>query len=184
MKSADKIWNVRYTACRLRLLDNLVWFPLPFFIPFGLVLFLTVHVLSGSNVRLGHPVEVLTLQSDLVTVPTIWFSVIPRGESLVVTTSERTRFTWNLADPEPARVAAFSKYLRDAGIRQVEDAAIALKARPEALTAYIALDQKLTYHHVVPILSALAEAGIYRYEFETRLPPVNSKHVTTALWQN
>ncbi len=184
MANQHKTWNVRYTECRLRLLECVIWFPLPFLIPFALVLFLTVHVLSGANMRLGHAVDVLTLATTKQTVPTIWFSVVARGGSLVVSTADRSRFSWNLLDPEPARVAAFAKYLRQSGIKQVEDAAIALQARPEALTAYIALDQNLTYHHFIPILTALSQAGISRYEFETRLPAQHSKHTTAALWRN
>lgn len=172
MARRPKRWAERASAVRDRLDENLNWFPMPFFIAFGLVLVLTGHILFGTNPRAGNPANIISFPSEPRKDSAIWLSVTPIDDQIVVTTSDRKVFKWKQQVRTSAELQPFVQYLKQRVAGEIEAAALAKQGLRKQVTTVIAADQRLKYLHVRPIVYALAEAGISLYAFETQNPVV------------
>lgn len=167
---ANLIWNSRIEATIERLREPIKWFPLPIMITSGLCLFLTAHILSGANPRAGHPANVMTFPAQPGRDSAIWMSVAPVGDEIVVTTADRQIFRWPQSTMDMPELGALVRHLKSIIANELEAAALAKRALKSQSTALIAADQNLAFHHIRPIISALSQAGISRYAFETLTP--------------
>lgn len=163
-------WAKAILGTKDRLREPLVWLPFPALISIGIVLILTAYILSGTNPRLGHPASVITLPSAPHRDGSIWFSITPIGDEVVVTTGDRQVFRWPLDVGDLSALKPFGEYLKQVVAHEIESAALSHKAYEHQTTAVIAVDQTLKFRHIRPVLYALADAGIARYGFETQSP--------------
>jgi hypothetical protein len=170
MMRANLIWNSRIEAMIERLREPLLWFPLPIMITSGLCIYLTAHILSGTNPRAGHPANVMTFPAKSGRDSAIWISVAPIGDDIVVTTADRKLFKWPQSIANMPDIDPLVRHLRGIIANELEAAALAKRALKSQSTALIAADQNLAFHHMRPIISALSQAGISRYAFETLTP--------------
>lgn len=164
------IWNSRVNAAMERLREPLQWFPFPILLASGLCLFLTAHILSGTNPRAGHPANVMTYPASSGRDSAIWLSVAPIGSEIIVTTADRQIFRWSQDSQTLPNLEPMVRHIRRTIANEIESAALAKKALKSQTTAIIAADQNLAFYHFRPIISALSQAGISRYAFETLTP--------------
>jgi len=169
------IWNSRITAVKERLREPLQWLPLPVLITSGLTLFLTAHILSGANPRVGHPANVMTYPAPSGRDSAIWLSVAPMGREIIVTTSDRQIFRWDQNGSIMTNIDPLVRHIRQIIANEIESAALAKRALKSQSTAIIAADQNLAFYHIRPLISALSQAGISRYAFETLNPEQHSR---------
>ena len=164
------IWHERVKQVSIRLNEPLRWFPLPVMIPVCLVMLLTAHIISGSNPRAGHPANILSLPADSGMDSSIWLSVSPLNDEILVTTADRRIFRWSQFHPQNKDVDPLVTYLKKNIYEEIKSAALTKRALKGQTLAIIAADQRLTFLHIRPIISALAQSGISRYAFETLNP--------------
>jgi hypothetical protein len=164
------IWDERVRQMNIRLSEPLKWFPLPILIPVCLVMLLTAHIISGSNPRAGHPANILSLPTDAGMDSSIWLSVSPLNDEILVTTADRKIFRWSQLHPQNKDIDPLVKYLKQNIHEEIKSAALTKRALKGQTLAIIAADQRLTFLHIRPIISALAQSGISRYAFETLNP--------------
>lgn len=167
--NTNQSWVEAILGLKERLQDPILWFPFPALIAFGLVIILRGHLLTGLNPRLGARVDVIQYPAKNLPDGGIWLGVFQDGKKVLVVTSDRHRFSWpidsqNLKDTEP-----LIKYLQNRVKKEAYSTAIKLESNITRTTAVLAVDQKLKYIHLRPIIYALAEARIAKYGFETRM---------------
>jgi hypothetical protein len=159
-----------------RLREPLHWFPYPFFLPFALILVFTAHIFFAINPRMGNPADILTFPAETHKDGPFWLSVTPIGDDVVVTTGDRKVFRWSQNVRSVADLHDLTEYLK----KRVEDELLAVglvgKASKSQTSAVLAVDQRLKYLHIRPIIYALAEAKITHYSFETNNPVLATVH--------
>lgn len=161
------IWEERIQSVKERLKEPLDWFPYPILLTSGLVLILTAHIVSALNPRAGHRANVMALPSSPSKSSAIWLSISPSDNQLIITTAERRVFRWRLDQPQNRDLDALVQHLKATVAQEIESAALSKKASNSQTLAVLAADQRLTFLHIRPVISALAQAGITRYAFET-----------------
>ncbi len=165
----NQVWVTILQRTRERLTEPLLWFPFPALIAFGLVIVLRGQLLTGFNYRLGTRADVVHYNAETLSAPGIWISIYQDHDNLVLVTDDHNRFEWPLGAKDMKALKPFINYLR----KRTEEAAfkmsLALEVEKNRTRAVLAVDQKLKYIHIRPILFALAEAKISNYGFETRV---------------
>jgi hypothetical protein len=172
---ANLIWNSRVIAVKERLQEPVQWLPFPILIASGLCLFLTAHILSGANPRAGHPANVMTFPAKSGRDSAIWLSVAPIDGEIIITTADRHIFRWPQNQQNMPNIDPMVRHLRSMIENEIESAALAKRALKSQTIAIIAADQNLAFYHMRPIISALSQAGISRYAFETLNPDQTSR---------
>lgn len=162
-------WVDTINAVKERLNEPILWFPFPALIAFGLVIILRGHLLTGLNPRLGARVDVLQFKATQLQDGGIWFGIYPEGEKIVVVSSDRRRFSWSIHSQDMKELAPLIAYLKSRVQKEAYSTAFKMESNLTRTTAVLAVDQKLKYIHLRPMIYALAEAKIARYGFETRM---------------
>lgn len=184
--TSKKIWVERIESLQERLKQPLGWYPYSFFISFGLVAIFTGQVVTKLNPRLGHPVQLMTFDAPEEREGSIWLSVSFQDEmdggKIVVTTSERKVFTWNNMNRgseavfhDPGYLELIT-YLKNRVKEEITSVGLSMRYLPEKTLVVLAVDQRLQYKHIRPLLYAFGEAQKNRYAFETHLPLKDQIH--------
>ncbi|MES2744866.1 MAG: hypothetical protein V4655_05540, partial [Bdellovibrionota bacterium] len=106
--------------------------------------------------------------------PGIWMSVTQNNNKLLIITDDHQRFTIPVLAPDLDAMRPFIKYL-DERVREIAfKTTLDMEVDRDRIRAVLAIDQKLKYFHVRPLLYALAEAKISHYGFETRMTNLSS----------
>ncbi|MBC7661741.1 MAG: hypothetical protein H7249_18765 [Chitinophagaceae bacterium] len=163
------LWLDLIRRTRERLSEPLLWFPFPALIAFGLVIVLRGQLLSGFNHRLGTQADVVHLMATPLDNTGIWISVYQDKDQLVVVTDDHSRFSWPLGTRDMKDLKPFIAYLNKRTEATAFKTTLALETEKNRTRAVLAVDQKLKYIHIRPILFALVEAKISNYGFETRM---------------
>jgi hypothetical protein len=163
-------WDELIEAKKQRLRAGGGWFPYPLLLSFVLVILFTSHAVFGTAPRLGNPANLLTFQGEPFKMGTIWFSVTPIDDEIVVTTEDRKVFRWSQHVRKLDEIKPFTDYLVAKSREAVLSSTLAKDGLKRSTKAVIAADQRLKYLHFRPILYALAAAKITKYGFETRTP--------------
>ncbi len=156
-------------ALKERLHEPILWFPFPALIAFGLVIILRGHLLTGLNPRLGARVDVVQYKAPLLQDGGIWLGVYQEADQVVVVTSDRQRFKWSLTSQDMRELKPLVRYLESRVRKEAYSTAIKMESNLTRTTAVLAVDQKLKFNHLRPVIYALAEARISKYGFETRM---------------
>jgi hypothetical protein len=165
----NQSWVEALMGLKERLQEPILWFPFPALIAFGLVIILRGHLLTGLNPRLGARVDVIQYDAKNLPDGGIWLGVFQDGKQVLVVTSDRRRFTWPIDSTNMKDVEPLVSYLRNRVKKEAYSTAIKLESNLTRTTAVLAVDQKLKYIHLRPVIYALAEARIAKYGFETRV---------------
>lgn len=163
------LWHDRVANMRERLSEPLLWFPFPALIAFGLIIVLRAHIFSGFNHRLGTEANVLELDAEPLRSPGIWMAVTQDNEKILIVTDDHQRFTFPLASPDLETLRPLIKYLNARAHQIAFKSTLDLQVDEDRIRAVLAVDQKLKFIHIRPLLYALAEAKISSYGFETRM---------------
>lgn len=163
------LWHEQVKNMRERLSEPLLWFPFPALIAFGLVIVLRGQLFAGFNHRLGTEANVVEMPAEPLRSPGIWLSITQRDNDILIITDDHKSFRVPLAAPNVEALQPLVHYL-DQRVRDIAfKSTLDLKVDQDRIRAVLAVDQKLRYIHVRPILYALAEAKISNYGFETKL---------------
>lgn len=162
-------WQEAIYALKERMHDPILWFPFPALIAFGLIIILRGHLLTGLNPRLGARVDVLEYAARPFQDGGIWLGVYPDLDKVVVVTSDRKKFSWPLESSSMEDMMPLINYLKERTKKEAYSTAIKLESNQTRTTAVLAVDQRLKYLHLRPVIYALAEAKIAKYGFETRM---------------
>jgi hypothetical protein len=162
-------WVQALIGLKERLQEPILWFPFPALIAFGLVIILRGHLLTGLNPRLGARVDVIQYDAQNLPDGGIWLGVFQDGQQVLVVTSDRRRFSWPIDSQNMKDIDPLVTYLKGRVKKEAYSTAIKLESNQTRTTAVLAVDQKLKYIHLRPVIYALAEARIAKYGFETRV---------------
>ena len=165
----NQSWVEALLGLKERLQEPVLWFPFPALIAFGLVIILRGHLLTGLNPRLGARVDVIQYDAKNLPDGGIWLGVFQDGKKVLVVTSDRRRFSWPIDSQNIKDVEPLVTYLQSRVKKEAYSTAIKLESNLTRTTAVLAVDQKLKYIHLRPVIYALAEARIAKYGFETRV---------------
>ncbi len=168
-RNASQRWVDALNALKERLNEPILWFPYPALVAFGLVIILRGHLLTGMNPRLGARVDVIQYSGQHLQDGGIWLGIYPENNQVVVVSSDRRRFSWPIQSQNLAELEPLIKYLKERVQKEAYSTAIKMESSLTRSTAVLAVDQKLKYIHLRPVIYALAEARIAKYGFETRL---------------
>jgi hypothetical protein len=168
-RSRHHTWVEALLSLKERLQEPVLWFPFPALVAFGLVIILRGHLLTGLNPRLGARVDVIQYDARNLPDGGIWLGVFQDGKQILVVTSDRRRFAWPIDSQDLKDITPLVKYLHNRVKKESYSTAIKLESNLTRTTAVLAVDQKLKYIHLRPIIYALAEARIAKYGFETRV---------------
>ncbi len=164
-----RTWVIAITKLRERLDEPIQWYPFPAMIGFMLVMILGGHLLTDLNPRLGARVDVLPLDTARNQDGSIWLGVYLQNKMIHVVTADRKKFSWSQDSSNTHHFASLVKYLKLKSIKEAKTTALKMESNINRSTAIIAVDQRLRYSHIKPIIFALAEAKISHYGFETRI---------------
>jgi hypothetical protein len=154
---------------RERLSEPLHWYPFPAMIGFTLVLILGGHLLTDLNPRLGARVDILPFDAPRHRDGGIWLGLYPKDDQLHIVTSDRQKFTWPLDSQQMSAVQPLVDYLNQKVQQEIYGTALKMESTVTRTTAVLAVDQRLRYFHIRPVIYALARARISQYGFETRI---------------
>ena len=143
------------------------WAMIPAFLSFILVLILIGHLLPSTNPRLGNLAKILPLVTAKQKDGSLWISIFPKDNDIVVLTSDRKKFIWPKHQPPTESLKPFQAYLGEKVQRESISAGLSLQTNLTRSSVVLAVDQRLKYAHILPIIYALAQAGISKYGFET-----------------
>lgn len=169
LKAGNQGWVEALLSLKERLQEPIFWFPFPALLAFGLVIILRGHLLTGLNPRLGARVDVIQYDAKTLQDGGIWLGIFQDGKEVLVVTSDRRRFSWPIDSQSLKDVGPLVAYLKSRVRKESYSTAIKLESNLTRTTAVLAVDQKLKYVHLRPIIYALAQARIAKYGFETRI---------------
>jgi hypothetical protein len=168
-QSKHQSWVEALMALKERLQEPVLWFPFPALIAFGLVIILRGHLLTGLNPRLGARVDVIQYNAKNLPDGGIWLGIFQDATHVQVVTSDRRKFSWPIHSQDLKDLDPLIKYLQGRVKKESYSTAIKIESNLTRTTAVLAVDQKLKYIHLRPVIYALAEARIANYGFETRM---------------
>ena len=167
--SLDRPWVLALTKMKERLEEPVQWYPFPAMIGFMLVMILGGHLLPDLNPRLGARVDVLPADAPRHQDGGIWLGVYKQNDSIMVVSSDRKKFKWPIASASINDIEPLVKYLKMRTQHESFSMALKMESSLTKTTTVVAVDQRLKYSHIKPIIFALASAKISRYGFETRI---------------
>jgi hypothetical protein len=140
------------------------------FIPFFSVTLLTLFVGFESSLRSSSRIEPFVHESAPASDHALWMSVGIRESGVRINTAAGETFQWSPDGPSKKDYEAFERHIISWSKRHVQNIVRSGQINSDTNMAVIAIDQKLTYHHIRPVIYALAAAGVSKYGFETKLP--------------
>ncbi len=165
----DKPHNRAVFSQLERLKENIWWFPFPALIAFGLVFILAGHLLTDLNPRLGSVTDPIQLNTKPFPDGAIWMAINVNADHITVTTADRKKFSWPALHTTMRDLEPFTSYLKKKKQEEIYKSVRLLENSAVRSRVVIAVDQNAKYIHIRPVIYALAEAGISKYGFETRI---------------
>jgi hypothetical protein len=152
-----------------RLKENIWWFPFPALIAFGLAILLIGHLLTDLNPRLGSVADPIQLNTKPFPDGSIWVSINIYENQVVATTYDKKKFSWSSHNTSMKDLEDFVAYLKKKTLEETYRSVRLLESSAVRSKVVIAVDQNAKYIHLRPVIYALADAGIAKYAFETRI---------------
>ena len=140
------------------------------FIPFFLVTILALFVGFETSDRFKSPIEPFEYEAAESRDHRLWMSVGLSNDLIIIKTSSGKIFKWPAIGPSDGDYESFENHLKTWTKSHLQSTILAGQLLPSTNTAAIAVDQRLTAHHIRPVIYALAAAGVSKYGFETKLP--------------
>jgi hypothetical protein len=140
------------------------------FIPFLFITILALYVAFETSDRFKSPIEALVYKADQTMDHKLWMSIGLQNKSIIIKTSGGHQFSWRSVGPSDDEYQQFEDHLKAWTKSNLQNTILEGQIRPSTNTAALAVDQRLTIHHIKPVIYALAAAGVTKYGFETRQP--------------
>ena len=138
-------------------------------IPFMAVAVLSLYTSFETAIRLYGVAQPLEHNSEPTGAYDVWLSIGSRQDQLIISSINGETFSWPLAGPTTAEIKPFVEFLHKSARHIVEHTILKGQFRAEDSLVALSVDQRLTYHHIRPVIYALADAGFSKYGFETRI---------------
>lgn len=138
-------------------------------VPFLAVTVLTIFTSLETATKLYGVAQPLEHPSAPSADQDVWLSVAAKDERIVVTTVTGDMFSWPIGGPSSKDLDGLNTYLKTRAEDLVKASVLRGQIHDKQNSVGLAVDQRLTYHHVRPIIYALADAGFSKYGFETRI---------------
>ncbi len=139
------------------------------FIPFMAVAVLTIYTGFETATRLYGVAQPLEHNSEPSNNYDLWLSIGPQQDKLVISSINGETFSWPLAGPSKDQVLPFNEFLKKTARHLVEGTVLKGQITADDSLVALSVDQRLTFHHIRPVIYALAAAGFSKYGFETRI---------------
>ena len=162
-------WQIAVINKISRLKQGHSWTLVPAFISLSFVTILIGHLLPSVNPRLGNMAKTIPFSATVQQDGSMWISIFPLKEDIVVITSDRKKFIWPKQKAPQEALLPFQEYLKEKVQHESLATGLSMQANLTRTSVVLAVDQRLKYAHILPIIYALARAGISRYGFETNL---------------
>jgi hypothetical protein len=156
-----------FDRMRDRLSTGIDWFPFPAFILFAVVLVIIGKALPGLNPKTGSRAQLLRYEASDPHRPSIPISISPLEDDLLVTTRNSVKFRIPAVNPTRQQLQPLADYLRAEASDRIVSLVILDRHFPSQTWAILSVDERLKFDHLRGIITALAEAGISSYSFET-----------------
>ncbi len=144
-------------------------FPYPAAISFVFTLVIAQYLCLNINNRVGSRADIIAFPSEIESEGSVWLSITHENQNIFVSTDDKKVFQWSIQTDSLVELQEFVAYLKKRRQERIYSAGLLNEAISNQLIVVLAIDQKLKYSHIRPILYALAEAGINQYAFETSL---------------
>lgn len=159
-----------FETTRARIRQPLQWFPLPALVVTGLAMVIGGHLLLELNPRVGVATEIFSFPADEGANPAIYITMRPDDESLIVTLNNQEEFRMPLKEVNAESLAGLNEQLKDQVQKRSIESGRAGLLDDQVSNVTLAVDQRLAYYHVRPIINSLAAVGVTEYGFETLVP--------------
>lgn len=159
-----------FNNLRLRLATPNPYTSIVILIPFLTAALLALFVGLETSSRYKSGIEPFYYPSSKSNDHKLWMSVGLINDRVMVRTSTDAQFSWSASGPTEDEYRSFEEHLRHWTKKHLKSVIVSGQLGADSNIAAIAIDQRLTFHHVRPIIYALAASGISRYGFETKLP--------------
>jgi hypothetical protein len=138
-------------------------------IPFVAAAVLAMFVSLETTTRLFEVGKPFVHDASLDDRYGLWLSIGSLDGELIITTADGEKMKWPLSGPSKDDLQNLSKMLNSKVEALVKS--VVLKGQLHSSDSLVALsvDQSLTFHHVRPIIYALAGVGVSRVGIETRV---------------
>jgi hypothetical protein len=150
-----------------RLKTPLDFYPFPVLIAVGMITLTMCYTFSVLNPRLESRAQVVKHKATGTRESSLWMSIYPENNQVYVRLSGQT-FALPSGGQGRNQLAEFIKFLKHKVHEQTVIAGLSLEIPVYRTEAILAVDETLQYHHIEPVIYALAEAKIRSYGFETR----------------
>lgn len=138
-------------------------------IPFMAVAILTIYISFETSTRLYGVAQPIEQNSQPMSGFGVWLSIGAREGKIVVTTINGQSFSWPLSGPSKKEIELLGNFLKETARRVVEQSVMKGQIKAQDTVVALSVDQRLNFHHIRPVLYALADAGFTKYGFETRI---------------
>ncbi|MGE0171592.1 MAG: hypothetical protein AB7T49_02355 [Oligoflexales bacterium] len=141
-------------------------FPLVSAISFGLFVLCCTYVLPSVTYKMYSMADRPVVAAKPTPEGPIYISLAPYKDKVVVTVNQKN-FHMNSEKATSKDMEQLVSFLKEKTREQMIKVGLELQIDPQRTEAVLAVDRRLKYIHVQPIIAALAQAKIYRYGFET-----------------
>lgn len=155
---------------RLRLATPNPYTAMVILIPFLTAALLALFVGLETSSRYKSGIEPFYYPASKSNDHKLWMSVGLKDGRVMIRTSTDSQFSWSASGPTEDEYRSFEEHMQNWTKNHLKSLIVAGQLSADSNTAAIAIDQRLTFHHVRPVIYALAASGISKYGFETKLP--------------
>lgn len=152
-----------------RMKFDLQFSPLVIFLPFLCTTILALFVAFESSARVKSRVQSFNYSADPAQDHMMWMSIGLAGDNIIIKTSNNHMFKWASAGPSVSEFKSFEDFMKTWAQDHLNKTVRRGQITVDTNVAALSVDQRLTFHHIRPVIYALATAGVSRYGFETRL---------------
>lgn len=165
----NPVLRERFQIFRKRLQTAPVWAALPPLISAVLII-LNIDVLSSLNPRHGQRAILSELPAEDPPGGGIRLTIHSDDEKVFIRTGTRQQFVYAKDDVLAGHVPELDAFLLDRTKDLARNAMLSLEYDPRFSYVTLAVDERLSYGLVKPIIRALAKAKLTKYGFEIRRP--------------
>lgn len=163
-------WTAAFERFQDRASEPMSWFPFPALVSFVLALLLSTHMMFALNQRLGNSAHLLELDGTPSPEGAIWLAITreEKDHTVWITTPEHQIFHWPAGTKDPQSAAGLIRYLEHKVVNITHSTALLQANKPSERLVVLAVDKRLAYADIKPIIYALSVVGISNYAFEVR----------------
>ncbi len=152
------------------------WFPFPALIVTAVVMIIVAKSMPGINPKTGHRAQLLKYEPAESSLNSIFISVRMVDDMLLITSGSNQKFLIPAINPTKDQLRDLSEYLRNEASHRITSLVLLDRHISEQTSVTIGADERLSFENMRGIITALADAGINAYAFETMVVSSNSAH--------